>query len=979
MAAGVRVIRGPDWNLDDEDGGEGHVGTVVETGTDGKVNIVWDGGEVSICRSQGQGGHDLRVLDNATVGIRHPHVVCDECHESGIVGIRWKCAECVDYDLCSMCYFSDHHDTNHQFLQVETPNSTPVRMEKRSKSMKMRVLGVFPDATVQRGIDWEWKDQDGGPGKTGRVIELQTPAAHSARSTVKVEWESTGRKNVYRMGYKGKVDLQYTEEAPGLECYPQHLPAFDIEHYSEEKLSENRVTDDNITEGDRVIISVTADELQQLQKSRSGWAVGMADCIGKVGKVQGFAANGDAVVGFGNKKYRLFPGALKKVANIDIGDRVRVLDDEDRVKLLQDGHGGYNHQMRTALGKVGEVIKIDEDGDVVVQFGGRHWVYNPACVVPAPGAEIDHISKEAGDSDDGVKISLGSDQGSQFLALLAALAQSSQGGGAGETIFLKLIADNQETAAMDMLRKNPSLATAEAQGFTALHVATNRGFFGLSKALIEGGAKLNQQDKDGDTPLMAGLAGGKNEQLEEYLVSKGCDLSPANKDGQTAGHKAALAGHVQVLRAMVAKGANFAAQDNAGDTPLHDCISKSNAQAAGVILSSPNVDLRLKNKKGFPLLHYAALRGEPDIAALILKKDATLVNDQKEDGFTPLHVCACNNHHDVMRVILEKGKPLVDLANTKKQTPLHVAAHEAAFECVRLLVDHGADIHRKDDMGNTALHVNMAGMAAASSEEGLLLALLGRTNKINEEARTRIACFLIERGLDPDIKNNDGLSALDVCPSEKVTEAVKRFIANGGKSSAIGGASGLLQGMASMHLSQSGDSSEPSLCPLCQSHLADVLFVPCGHRVFCKECCQKYTTPNCPRCKVPVKNRFDKGAFLIFHFQQKRGAWMGRKWKSVSSCDLLEQSSKTIGAHRHNIVPCEALDNSARREYTHHLLHSRSAKRKCTYRRFRDSTDHNSWLDIHTAMVMVNILLCVELCMVTEVSGCFNTVLGGQV
>ena len=36
-------------------------------------------------------------------------------------------------------------------------------------------------------------------------------------------------------------------------------------------------------------------------------------CIGKVGKVQGFAANGDAIVSFGNKKYRLYPGALKKV------------------------------------------------------------------------------------------------------------------------------------------------------------------------------------------------------------------------------------------------------------------------------------------------------------------------------------------------------------------------------------------------------------------------------------------------------------------------------------------------------------------------------------------------------------------------------------------------------------------------------------------------------------------------------------------
>jgi hypothetical protein len=27
--------------------------------------------------------------------------------------------------------------------------------------MKMRVLGIFPDATVVRGMDWEWKDQDG--------------------------------------------------------------------------------------------------------------------------------------------------------------------------------------------------------------------------------------------------------------------------------------------------------------------------------------------------------------------------------------------------------------------------------------------------------------------------------------------------------------------------------------------------------------------------------------------------------------------------------------------------------------------------------------------------------------------------------------------------------------------------------------------------------------------------------------------------
>ena len=41
-------------------------------------------------------------------------------------------------------------------------------------------------------------------------------------------------------------------------------------------MSESQVSD-SITEGDNVVIAVEASELQQLQKSRSGWAVGMTE------------------------------------------------------------------------------------------------------------------------------------------------------------------------------------------------------------------------------------------------------------------------------------------------------------------------------------------------------------------------------------------------------------------------------------------------------------------------------------------------------------------------------------------------------------------------------------------------------------------------------------------------------------------------------------------------------------------------------
>jgi hypothetical protein len=35
---------------------------------------------------------------------RHMGVVCDVCHTSDLEGVRYKCANCQDYDLCSGCY-----------------------------------------------------------------------------------------------------------------------------------------------------------------------------------------------------------------------------------------------------------------------------------------------------------------------------------------------------------------------------------------------------------------------------------------------------------------------------------------------------------------------------------------------------------------------------------------------------------------------------------------------------------------------------------------------------------------------------------------------------------------------------------------------------------------------------------------------------------------------------------------------------------
>jgi len=75
LEAGVRVVRGPGWCWGEQDGGDGHVGTVVKarvgrqhqkTVTQHVVFVRWDNGRIANYRVDGS--HDLRVLNSAPAG-----------------------------------------------------------------------------------------------------------------------------------------------------------------------------------------------------------------------------------------------------------------------------------------------------------------------------------------------------------------------------------------------------------------------------------------------------------------------------------------------------------------------------------------------------------------------------------------------------------------------------------------------------------------------------------------------------------------------------------------------------------------------------------------------------------------------------------------------------------------------------------------------------------------------------------------------
>ncbi|XP_048732216.2 uncharacterized protein LOC125649050 [Ostrea edulis] len=70
---------------------------------------------------------------------------------------------------------------------------------------------------VERGPDWKWANQDGGPGSIGSVYRVKADA------TIYVRWPNSVRGN-YRFGYEGKFDVQICSPSTN-EIKPDTNPA----------------------------------------------------------------------------------------------------------------------------------------------------------------------------------------------------------------------------------------------------------------------------------------------------------------------------------------------------------------------------------------------------------------------------------------------------------------------------------------------------------------------------------------------------------------------------------------------------------------------------------------------------------------------------------------------------------------------------------------------------------------------------------
>eukprot|EP00099_Drosophila_melanogaster_P007874 NP_001260554.1 mind bomb 2, isoform B [Drosophila melanogaster] len=697
---GIRVVRGPNWIWSNQDDGEGHVGTVCEIGRCGSTHspentvvVNWDSGHRTNYRVGYQNQYDLIIVDNAQVGVRHSNVVCDGCSKAGIAGIVFKCAQCPNYHLCAYCYAEDLHDIEHPFIRYTTPNSLGVRLPMRKGAKRIQLRGIFVGSKVVRGPDWEWNEQDGGEGRTGRVMEIRGWDNESCRSVANVAWV-TGSTNVYRLGHKGNVDLKYITATCGGHYYKDHMPVLG---QTEELQPVAPMVKPSFSVGDRVKVCLEVDALMKLQQGHGGWNPRMVEHLSKLGTVHRITDKGDIRVQYENcpNRWTFHPAALVKVVSFRVGDLVTIINDANKVQQLQKGHGEWIEIMRHALGKICKVVKVYSDGDLRIQQldDGFEWTLNPKCVK----LERSPLATAAERSNS--MMDLSHRRADHVMTPLSGLS--------GSSVADKLVREAAQ-GHLDFVRQyldvNPSQVDVMSGGKACIQVASHQGYVDLVSYLISKGANVNAVDKEGDSALHYAAFGNQPATMR-VLLQHGAEVNFLNSSHCSALHICAHKKTPHCVRELLQHNANVNIQDSYGDTALHDAIGKENTEVVELLCNAPNLDFTVKNNRGFNVLHHAALKGNVVAARRILLLSRQLVNVRKDDGFAALHLAALNGHAQVVETLVTEGQAELDIRNNRQQTPFLLAVSQGHAGVIERLVRLSCDVNAKDEDGDNAMHL----------------------------------------------------------------------------------------------------------------------------------------------------------------------------------------------------------------------------------------------------------------------------------
>ena len=275
----------------------------------------------------------------------------------------------------------------------------------------------------------------------------------------------------------------------------------------------------------------------------------------------------------------------------------------------------------------------------------------------------------------------------------------------------------------------PSTCLMQAQD---LNEAVASGDLVLVKKLLEGDPSLlNQKNADAFTPLNLACERGQAG-VADYLIKQGADPYIGDRENSMPLHLAAISGSIECIELLLDKGVDINLVDDNGMTPLLFALSRGQKDAATYLINA-GADINKRSNNGWGSLHMAIATNSTDIAFRLIEMGAK-VNVSLESGATPLHSAVSFGNIDLARALVSKGADI--RAETEHgEQPLAWAVNPNTYEVLSFLITIGADINHKSETGQTLMH-NIAGRGNAYENISLLLEKGANINAQDNWGRT---------------------------------------------------------------------------------------------------------------------------------------------------------------------------------------------------------------------------------------------------
>ena len=275
------------------------------------------------------------------------------------------------------------------------------------------------------------------------------------------------------------------------------------------------------------------------------------------------------------------------------------------------------------------------------------------------------------------------------------------------------------------------------------------------------------------------LADVKNH-LQAGAEVNAIDRTRSNQ-GMTPLMFAAEKGHLDVVKYLLANGADVTARARGAKTALIFAVNRNKGQQDVItLLLDHGADVNARDRDdGTPLLK-AAEYGNFEIVQCLVEKGADVNAKGKKQGATPIREAARAGKLEIVAYLVTKGAD-VNVQDAKGVTPLIAAVHRPAnLEVVEYLVGRGADINLGDNDGNTPLitAANKGNLAVVE----YLVKKNAAVNASNRKGRTAlmvavphldIVKFLVANDADVSAKDAMGRTALNVAAQEGRKDAVE--------------------------------------------------------------------------------------------------------------------------------------------------------------------------------------------------------------